>query len=67
MSFKHTLAWNKYPDELDTSALRQAFDSSDKNGVFSSRNTIKKANPSKGLLKAIYHLLPGSKSNIQLL
>lgn len=65
MSFKHTLGWNNYPDELDTSALRRAFDNSDKTGVFSSRNTIKKANPSKSLLKSIFHLLPGSKSNIQ--
>lgn len=65
MSIKHTLAWNKYPDELDTSAIRQAFDVSDKTGTYSSRNTIRKANPSKGLLKAIYHLLPGLKSNIQ--
>lgn len=64
MSFKHTLAWNKYPDELDTSALRQAFDASGKTGTYSNRNTIKQANPSKSLLKAIYHLLPGSKSNI---
>lgn len=64
MSIKHTLAWNKYPDELDTSALRQAFDASGKTGTYSNRNTIKQANPSKSLLKAIYHLLPGSKSNI---
>jgi len=54
----HTLGWSNYPNELSFSHLQNLFEESGETGLYSDRNTIKKANPSRGLLKALYYLLP---------
>lgn len=57
MGLLHTLNWNNYPNELDLPKLRALFDNSSWIGLCSTRNTINQANPSSGLLKALYYLL----------
>ena len=62
MSLTHTLGWSNYPDEFNNTNIQKAFINSTTNKIYSSRNTTKTANPSKGLLKALYYILPTGNS-----
>jgi hypothetical protein len=64
MSLLHTLAWSKYPTELDRyPRLQYLFENEPE--LCSDRNTINQANPSKSLLKALYYLLPTIDCSIE--